>query len=54
MIKNGEFQSPPPPFPCIRTDTCVHNLDLFIDMSADHGLGNVFAEKEWLEWCRGI
>ena len=36
-----EWLQPPPPWPCIKTDAAIHNLDSFIDMTDGLGEGEV-------------
>ncbi|XP_077993403.1 protein N-terminal glutamine amidohydrolase-like isoform X2 [Glandiceps talaboti] len=41
MKKDGEWQSPPPTYPCIETEASKMNLDDFINMNRDVGQGEV-------------
>ncbi|KAL1925258.1 uncharacterized protein VTP21DRAFT_141 [Calcarisporiella thermophila] len=46
MVKDGEYISPPPSYPPIRTTGCAMNLYSFIDMSGDNEFGRVYSEDE--------
>ena len=48
-----EWQSPPPPRPPIRTETCANNLESFIDTTAGVGPGCAMDEREFLELLLG-
>ena len=40
--EGGEWLQTPPPWPCIKTDAAVHNLDSFINMTDALGEGEVY------------
>ena len=39
--EGGEWLQTPPPWPCIKTNAAIHNLDSFIDMTDGLGEGEV-------------
>ncbi|XP_074661697.1 protein N-terminal glutamine amidohydrolase-like [Tubulanus polymorphus] len=45
---SGEWQQPPPEYPCIKTDDCNHNLDDFISMEKSVGCGDVYSYTEFV------
>ncbi|KAF4798173.1 Protein N-terminal glutamine amidohydrolase [Turdus rufiventris] len=45
---NGEWQKPPPPYPCIETADSKMNLDDFISMNPEVGWGSVFSLSDFV------
>ena len=43
---------PPPPWPCIKTDAAIHNLDSFIDMTDGLGEGEVHSLDTFVSTLR--
>ncbi|MCJ8746246.1 hypothetical protein PDJAM_G00139600 [Pangasius djambal] len=46
---NGTWRMPPPPYPCIETTETKMNLDDFISMDPNVGLGNVYKLPEFVQ-----
>ena len=42
---NGQWLKPPPDYPCIQTQNCTNNIDNFISMNPNTGVGEIIPLK---------
>lgn len=47
--EDGSWLKPPPPYPAISSATASHNLDEFISMEANTGVGDVYSLTEFVK-----
>ncbi|ESO91546.1 hypothetical protein LOTGIDRAFT_122098 [Lottia gigantea] len=47
--ETGDYQSPPPKYPCIQTSECSNNIQEFINMEKGNGVGVVMTLPEFCD-----
>lgn len=46
---DGSWLKPPPPYPCIRTNSCDNNIDDFISVDEAVGIGKVYTLAQFVQ-----